>query len=135
MSALREHLRDYLELRRGLGFKLQRNGLYQLLPGLVSYLEAAGAQTVTTEHALAWATAPAGADLVLVAAAAGGGPAVRPLPGRRRPGHAGPAARAAARPGLPPGGALPVFAGRGHRADRRCRRDHGRRCARRLTRP
>ena len=60
MSALREHLRDYLELRRGLGFKLERAG--QLLAGLVSYLEAAGAQTVTIEHALAWATAPAGAD-------------------------------------------------------------------------
>ena len=39
MSALREHLRDYLELRRGLGFKLERAG--QLLAGLVSYLEAA----------------------------------------------------------------------------------------------
>ena len=57
MSALREHLRDYLALRRGLGFKLERPG--QLLAGLVGYLDAAGAPTVTTWHALAWATAPA----------------------------------------------------------------------------
>jgi integrase len=60
MSVLREHLRDYLALRRSLGFKLERPG--QLLAGLVSYLEEAGAATLTTEHALAWATAPAGAD-------------------------------------------------------------------------
>ena len=60
MSALREHLRDYLALRRGLGFKLERPG--QLLAGLVGYLGAAGAPTVTTWHALAWATAPACAD-------------------------------------------------------------------------
>jgi integrase/recombinase XerD len=33
-----------------------------MLPGLVSYLEAAGAATVTTGDALAWATSPAGAD-------------------------------------------------------------------------
>jgi integrase/recombinase XerD len=60
MSVLREHLRDYLELRRGLGFKLARPG--QLLAGLAGYLEEAGAATITIEHALAWATAPAGAD-------------------------------------------------------------------------
>jgi integrase len=60
MSALREHLEDYLALRRSLGYKLARPG--QMLPGFVSYLEAAGAVTVTTGHALAWATAPGGAD-------------------------------------------------------------------------
>jgi integrase/recombinase XerD len=60
MSALREHLADYLALRRSLGYKLARVG--QMLPGFVSYLEAAGAATVTTGHALAWATAPGGAD-------------------------------------------------------------------------
>jgi integrase/recombinase XerD len=60
MSLLRDHLRDYLELRRSLGFKLARDG--QFLAGFVSYLENAGATAVTTEHALAWATAPAGAD-------------------------------------------------------------------------
>jgi integrase/recombinase XerD len=60
MSALREHLADYLALRRSLGYKLARVG--QMLPGFVSYLEAAGAATITTGHALAWATAPGGAD-------------------------------------------------------------------------
>jgi integrase/recombinase XerD len=60
MNGLRGHLTDYLALRRGLGFKLERPG--QLLAGFVSYLEETGAVTVTTGHALAWATAPAGAD-------------------------------------------------------------------------
>jgi integrase len=60
MSGLRSHLEDYLALRRSLGFKLGRPG--QILAGLVSYLEHAGAATITTEHALAWATAPADAD-------------------------------------------------------------------------
>jgi integrase/recombinase XerD len=58
VSALQDHLRDYLELRRGLGFKLARDG--QFLTGFVRYLDSAGAATVTIEHALAWATAPAG---------------------------------------------------------------------------
>jgi integrase len=60
MSRLRDALEDYLALRRGLGFKLERPG--QLLADFTGYLEAAGAPTVTTELALAWATAPAGAD-------------------------------------------------------------------------
>lgn len=60
MSDLRKHLEDYLALRRSLGFKLGRPG--QILEGFVGYLEQAGAATVTTAHALAWATAPAGAD-------------------------------------------------------------------------
>jgi integrase/recombinase XerD len=60
MTALGDHLEDYLALRRSLGYKLARPG--QMLRGFVSYLEAAGAAAVTTEHALAWATGPAGAD-------------------------------------------------------------------------
>jgi integrase/recombinase XerD len=60
MTALRDHLEDYLTLRRSLGYKLDRPG--QMLRGLVSYLEAAGAATITTAHALAWATEPASAD-------------------------------------------------------------------------
>ncbi len=60
MSGLREHLEDYLALRRGLGYKLGRPG--QMLPGFVSYLEGAGAATITAGHALAWATGPACAD-------------------------------------------------------------------------
>jgi integrase len=60
MSGLRGHLEDYLALRRSLGFRLERPG--RLLAGFVSWLEEAGAATVTTGHALAWATAPADAD-------------------------------------------------------------------------
>jgi len=60
VSALRGHLEDYLALRRSLGFRLGRPA--QILEGFVGYLEQAGATTVTTGHALAWATSPAGAD-------------------------------------------------------------------------
>jgi integrase/recombinase XerD len=60
MTGLREALDDYLALRRGLGFKLERSG--QLLADFVGFAELADAPTVTTELALAWATAPADAD-------------------------------------------------------------------------
>lgn len=60
MSGLRDALGDYLSLRRSLGFKLERPG--QLLEDFTGYLDAAGAPTVTTELALAWATAPGDAD-------------------------------------------------------------------------
>src|SRR3981189_1706001 len=56
MSALGGHAEDYLRLRRALGFKLERAG--QLLPQLVAYLEAAGASTVTSDLAIAWARLP-----------------------------------------------------------------------------
>ncbi|HEY6422694.1 MAG TPA: tyrosine-type recombinase/integrase, partial [Pseudonocardiaceae bacterium] len=55
MSGLRQAVEDYLRVRRTLGFKLDRHG--RLLPGLVDYLESAGAATLTTPLALAWATA------------------------------------------------------------------------------
>ena len=58
MSVLGQALEDYLRLRRALGFKLERHG--RLLPSLVSHLESAGAATVTTQLALAWATAVEG---------------------------------------------------------------------------
>ena len=57
MSELSGHVEDYLRLRRALGFKLERAG--HLLPQLVAYLEAAGAATVTSELAIAWARLPA----------------------------------------------------------------------------
>lgn len=60
MTGLRDALSDYLSLRRSLGFKLERPG--QLLEDFTGYLDTAGAPTVTTELALAWATAPADAD-------------------------------------------------------------------------
>jgi integrase len=59
-AQLREALGDYLSLRRALGFQLANAG--RLLGQFVGYLEAHGIETVTTEHALAWATQPAGAS-------------------------------------------------------------------------
>ncbi len=60
MSALSRHVEDYLRLRRALGFKLEREE--QLLGQFVAYLETAGAATVTSELAIAWAQEPAGAQ-------------------------------------------------------------------------
>ncbi len=58
MSALEQAVADYLAARRALGFKLQRHG--RLLPQLVAYLQQAGASTLTTPLALAWATSREG---------------------------------------------------------------------------
>jgi integrase/recombinase XerD len=62
MSSLGQAVEDYLRIRRALGFKLERAG--ELLPGFVDYLESVGAETVTTEHALRWATLPSTANPV-----------------------------------------------------------------------
>jgi len=56
MSTLSGHVEDYLRLRRGLGFKLERAG--HLLPQFCAYLEVAGAATVTSDLAIAWARLP-----------------------------------------------------------------------------
>lgn len=56
MSALRQAVVDYLSVRRALGAKLK--GYDRDLEDFVAYLEAAGATTVTTELAVAWATLP-----------------------------------------------------------------------------
>ena len=56
MISLREHVDDYLRMRRALGFKLERHG--QLLPQLIAYLEAAGERTVRSELAISWARLP-----------------------------------------------------------------------------
>jgi integrase/recombinase XerD len=56
MSEFDRHVRDYLRMRRALGFKLRREG--QVLVQLAAYLEEAGAQTLTTELALRWARLP-----------------------------------------------------------------------------
>jgi integrase len=58
MSELDHHLEDYLRLRRSLGFKLEFPG--HVLPSLVTYLETAGAATVTAELAITWAGLPRG---------------------------------------------------------------------------
>ena len=60
MSALRSALADYLALRRSLGFALERTE--RLLAQFVAYLEAAGAEAVTVDVAVAWATLPDAAD-------------------------------------------------------------------------
>ena len=60
MTALRQALAGYLDLRRGMGFKLDRDA--KLLAQFISYLDQAGAATVTAADALAWATLPAGAS-------------------------------------------------------------------------
>jgi hypothetical protein len=60
MSPLAAAAADYLRVRRALGYKLGRQGR-QLLQ-FVAYLERVDASTVTIEHAIAWATQPAGGD-------------------------------------------------------------------------
>ena len=56
MSALQEAVRDYLELRRSLGFKLVDAGL--MLPRFVDFLEQRGSSYITTALALEWAQQP-----------------------------------------------------------------------------
>ena len=52
MTALAEHLDDYLQLRRTLGHKLA--DAHRVLPWFVTYLNEQGAECVTIEAALAW---------------------------------------------------------------------------------
>ena len=56
MSALSQHLEEYLRLRRSLGHELADAA--RLLPRFVSYLEARRAEFVTVEAALAWSLEP-----------------------------------------------------------------------------
>jgi integrase/recombinase XerD len=56
VSDLHQAVEDYIAVRRALGSKLERRD--QLLEDFVIFLETAGATTVTTELALAWATLP-----------------------------------------------------------------------------
>ena len=60
MSAVRRAADEYLQMRRALGYKLETQGW--LLRRFVDYLEETGAETITIEHAVAWATQPANAD-------------------------------------------------------------------------
>jgi integrase len=57
---LERALTDYLAVRRSLGFKLTRDGL--LLGQFVAFCEQSGADSITSEVALAWVTAPAKAS-------------------------------------------------------------------------
>lgn len=58
MTGLRGQVRDYLALRRAMGFKMEKYGL--LLDSLAGYLEAAGLETVTVQAAAEWAMLPQG---------------------------------------------------------------------------
>jgi integrase/recombinase XerD len=56
MNTLREALQEYLDLRRGLGFKMHDAGL--LLSRFVSFMEQRQAVHITTRLALEWAQCP-----------------------------------------------------------------------------
>jgi integrase len=56
MTTLESALVDYLALRRSLGYKLERGS--ELLADFVAYLDRAGADHVTIDLAVAWATLP-----------------------------------------------------------------------------
>ena len=56
MSAMRDALRDYLAMRRALGFKLVSDGAGLL--SFVAFLEEAQAEYISTALALAWAQIP-----------------------------------------------------------------------------
>jgi integrase/recombinase XerD len=60
VSGLRAALAEYLQLRRAMGFTLERPA--SLLASFVAFAEAEGAARITAGLALAWATRPAGAD-------------------------------------------------------------------------
>ena len=59
MKNLHQILGDYLSIRRGFGFKLEREGA--LLPDFVDSLEEAQSPVITSALALAWATKPTNA--------------------------------------------------------------------------
>jgi integrase/recombinase XerD len=54
MNNIREALADYLALRRALGYKLIEDG--QVLAQFLTFVEQAGAEHITTELAVQWAT-------------------------------------------------------------------------------
>jgi integrase/recombinase XerD len=56
MSSFHDHVADYLKARRALGFKLAHPG--RVLHQFASYLEAAGASTITVELAVEFAGLP-----------------------------------------------------------------------------
>ena len=56
MKAFKNHLRDYLELRRGLGFELDR--VESRLRNFLAFLEARRARQITTAVALEFALRP-----------------------------------------------------------------------------
>lgn len=61
MSKLRQTVDNYLQMRRSLGFKLEKEG--RLLPDFISFLERHSATHITSDLALQWATAPSNATI------------------------------------------------------------------------
>lgn len=57
MSILQDHMRDYLAMRRALGFRLVEAQCH--LRSFCAFMEAQGQMIVTAQLALQWATAPA----------------------------------------------------------------------------
>ena len=60
MSALRESMAEYLAVRRALGHQLDRTE--KLLRQFLDHLDATGADQITVERAVAWATLPGGGE-------------------------------------------------------------------------
>jgi integrase len=60
MSRLDDTVEDYLALRHGLGFTLK--GARPLLSDFTDFLDRNGAETITTDLAVAWATTPRGVN-------------------------------------------------------------------------
>ncbi|MGH3915840.1 MAG: tyrosine-type recombinase/integrase [Pseudonocardiaceae bacterium] len=58
--SLAQAAEEYLEMRRSLGYKLERQG--RLLLDFVGYLRDSGAETITVDAAVSWANQPVGAD-------------------------------------------------------------------------
>lgn len=65
MTGLRAHAADYLELRRGLGYKLSGEG--RLLFDFVAFTEKTAATTITTAAAVAWANDTTGSSQAYLA--------------------------------------------------------------------
>ena len=59
MSSLHGKLEEYLDVRRAMGFKMERHE--KLLSQFAGFLAGNSETVVTTENALAWATLPAAA--------------------------------------------------------------------------
>jgi hypothetical protein len=90
MTPLRHALADYLQIRRALGYKLER--AEKLLLQYLEYLEELGAQTVTIENAVGWRdVARGGRERSLVGVPALGRQRLRPIPERARRHTSGPA--------------------------------------------
>ena len=100
MSALAEHVQNYLQVRRALGFKLV--GEEQLLREFVTFADAAGQHSITIGLAVKWAQAAVQRQPQLSLAAAARGPGLRALPAGAGSRLRGPTARAAARQQVPP---------------------------------